>query len=281
MTCLTVGQPITPSLATGRETTADCDNFAGGPGYSGPMKVAAYQAPLLAPGSFEAIDYIEERVAWCESEGVSILCCPEAILGGLADYAEYPNRFAIRANDGQLARVLAPLTSDSVTSIVGFTELADDDQLYNTAAVFHRGRVAGLYRKLHPAIRRSVYSAGSATPVFRVGGLTFGIVICYDSTFSAPAKAIAAQGASALFVPTNNGLPKKRVYPGLVQETRGSDSSRALENGVWVIRADVAGTNGELMSYGSSGIVDPNGKVVRQAILRTADMLVADVIDPP
>jgi predicted amidohydrolase len=245
------------------------------------MKVAAYQAPLLAAGSLEAIDYIEERVAWCESEGVSILCCPEAILGGLADYAEYPNRFAMRADDGQLARVLAPLTSDSVTSIVGFTELADDDQLYNTAAVFHRGRVAGLYRKLHPAIRRSVYSAGSATPVFRVGGLTFGIVICYDSTFSAPARAIAAQGASTLFVPTNNGLPKKRAYPGLVQEARASDSSRALENGVWVIRADVAGTNGELMSYGSSGIVDPNGKVVRQAILQTVDLLVADVIDPP
>jgi predicted amidohydrolase len=118
------------------------------------MKVAAYQAPLLAPGSLEAIDYIAERVAWCESEGVSILCCPEAILGGLADYAEYPNRFAMRADDGQLARVLAPLTSDSVTSIVGFTELADDGQLYNTAAVFHRGRVVGLYRKLHPAIRR-------------------------------------------------------------------------------------------------------------------------------
>ena len=92
-------------------------------------------------------------------------------------------------------RVLAPLTSDTVTSIVGFTELADDDQLYNAAAVFHRGRVTGLYRKLHPAIRRSVYSAGSATPVFRVGELTFGIVICYDSTFSEPARAMAAQGA--------------------------------------------------------------------------------------
>jgi predicted amidohydrolase len=80
----------------------------------------------------------------------------------------------MRTDDGQLARVLAPLTSDSVTSIVGFTELADNDQLYNAVALFHRGRVAGLYRKLHPAIRRSVYSAGSATLVFRVGELTFG-----------------------------------------------------------------------------------------------------------
>lgn len=241
------------------------------------MKVAAYQAPLLAAGSLEAIDLIQERVAWCESEGVSILCCPEAILGGLADYSENPSQFAIRTDDGQLAEVLAPLSSDTVTSIIGFTELAED-QLYNAAAVFHRGRVAGLYRKLHPAIRRSVYSPGSATPVFRVGELTFGVVICYDSTFSEPARAMAAQGATALFVPTNNGLPNNRAYPELVQEARASDLARAVENRVWVIRADVAGANPELMSYGSSGIVDPNGKVIREATLQSADLLVADVV---
>ena len=83
------------------------------------MKIAAFQAPLLAGGSVEAISLIEDRVAWCESEGVSILCCPEAILGGLADYAENPERFAIRTDNGHLARVLAPLTNDSVTSIIG------------------------------------------------------------------------------------------------------------------------------------------------------------------
>ena len=240
------------------------------------MKVAAYQAPLLSAGSLEAIELIQERVAWCESEAVSILCCPEAILGGLADYSDNPAGFAIRTDDGQLDEFLAPLASDTVTSIIGFTEMAED-RLYNAAAVFHRGRVAGLYRKLHPALRRSVYSAGSVTPVFRVSELKFGIVICHDSTFSEPAKAMAAQGASALFVPTNNGLPKYRAYPELVREARASDLARAVENRVWVIRADVAGANCELMSHGSSGIVDPNGIVVREANQGT-DLLVVDVV---
>ena len=49
------------------------------------MRVAAYQAPLLPAGSMEALALIRKRVEWCEAEGVSILCCPEAILGGLAD----------------------------------------------------------------------------------------------------------------------------------------------------------------------------------------------------
>ncbi|SPF56111.1 Nitrilase/cyanide hydratase and apolipoprotein N-acyltransferase [Candidatus Sulfopaludibacter sp. SbA4] len=245
------------------------------------MKVAAYQAPLATASSPEVIDLIQERVAWCESEGVSILCCPEAILGGLADYGENPTRFAIRTDDGHLSKVLAPIASDIVTSIIGFTELSADDQLYSAAAVVHRGHVAGLYRKLHPAIRRSVYSAGSLSPVFRVGELTFGIVICNDSNYSAPARSMAAQGAIALFVPTNNSMPNNRAYPELVQEARAADIARAVENRVWVIRADVAGENGELLSYGSSGIVDPDGKVVQQASLRTADFLVADIEATP
>ena len=249
-------------------------------GYSESVKIAAYQAPLLAAGSLEVIGLIQERVAWCESHEVSFLCCPEAILGGLADYDENPARFAIRTDNGQLARVLTPLTSNTVTSIVGFTEVAADNQLYNAAVVFHQGQVAGLYRKLHPAIRQSVYSAGFQTPVFRVGELTFGIVICNDSNYSDLAEAMAAQGARVLFVPTNNGLPTKRAYPEVVREARDADIARAGQNRVWVIRADVAGQNGELMSYGSSGIVDPNGQVVQKALLDSADLLVVDIEIP-
>ena len=47
------------------------------------MKVAAYQPPLLPGGSMEALQLIRDRVKWCETEGVDILCCPEAVLGGL------------------------------------------------------------------------------------------------------------------------------------------------------------------------------------------------------
>lgn len=224
----------------------------------------------------DILPLIRQRVACCEAEGVSILCCPEAILGGLADYHENPAPFAIRTDGDQLARVLAPLASESVTSIVGFTELADG-RLYNAAAVLHRGRVAGLYRKLYPAIRWSVYSAGCVSPVFQIGQLTFGIVICNDSNYSEPAKAMTAQGARALFVPTNNGLPRQRASADLAQQARATDVARAGENRVWVIRADVAGDDGYLRSYGSSGIVDPDGRVVQDGRLGSPDFLVAEI----
>src|SRR5262245_44533360 len=143
------------------------------------MRVAAYQAPLLESGSMKALALIQAKVDQCEADDIAILCCPEAILGGLADYDGDPTRFAIARS--RISPVLAPLTSNTVTTIVGFTELADDGALYNSAAVLHRGTVAGVYRKQHPAIRRSVYARGTDTPVFQLNGLTFGIVICYDS----------------------------------------------------------------------------------------------------
>lgn len=241
------------------------------------MKVAAYQAPLLAEGLNDAIPLIQERVQECEAECVSVLCCPEAILGGLADFSDKPSRLAIPTDNGQLDSLLAPLASDTVTCVLGFTEHGTDGALYNSAVVFQRGRVSGLYRKIHPAIRRSVYSPGSETAVYRAAGLTFGIMICNDSNDPDLARRIAGQGATALLIPTNNGLPNERISLEVNAAARRTDVALATINGLWVVRADVAGRNDKLWCYGCSEIIDPAGKIVRQAHLERADLLVAEI----
>jgi predicted amidohydrolase len=227
------------------------------------VKVAAYQGPLLPPGSIDAaIELIRERIDWCESHQVDVLCCPEAILGGLADYAPDPAAIAFNVAAGGLDAVVQRLDSPTVSTIVGFTEIDDRGRLFNAAAVCRRGSLAGVYRKLHPAINRSVYDAGTATPVFTLGELTFGIIICRDSTFAEPARLMAAKGAAALFVPTNTGLPPGRADTRIVNEARQCDVQRAVDNGCAVIRADVTGRAGHLTAFGSSGIVDRMGVVL-------------------
>jgi len=214
------------------------------------MKVAGYQAPLPLGGPERVIEEIARRVRECEARGIAVLCCPEAILGGLADSSDAPARDAIPAAD--LESLLAPLRSDSVTSIVGFSELGGDGRLYNSAAVLERGRVAGVYRKIHPAIRRSVYAAGSEAAVFRAAGITFGILICNDSNDPELARCLCAQGATVLFIPTNNGLPIGRASAKLNAAARAADIRLATGNRVWVVRADVVASDGRLMSFGSS-----------------------------
>ena len=98
------------------------------------------------------------------------------------------------------------------------------------------------------------------------------------------------RGAMALFIPTNNAMPAGRGGPELVSETRALDVQRAAELGVAVVRADVVGRIRDLVSYGSSGIVDRSGDVLCAARAGCPELLIADigltthgtpVVDPP
>ena len=244
------------------------------------MRVAAYQAPVDACYSHDAIVIVREQVRQCEARGVEFLCCPEGALGGLADYVDDPHEIAIDVAAGELDLVLAPLASDVVTTIIGFTEVDASGQLFNSAAVFHLGSIAGIYRKRNPAIRSSRYTAGTETPVFTIGGFTFGILICRDSVDRDLAARMVADGARALFIPTNNAMPPSRGGEELVRTARELDVMRATELGAAVVRADVVGRKNGLVSYGASGVVDETGKLRGVARPGQPGLVVAEICQP-
>ncbi|HQR06649.1 MAG TPA: nitrilase-related carbon-nitrogen hydrolase [Gemmatales bacterium] len=241
------------------------------------MKVAAYQAPLDARDDAQVISQVRQQVYRCEQLGVQLLCCPEALLGGLADYVDEPGRIAIDTSGDDLARVLAPLASNRVAVVLGFTERGSDGRLYNAAALFADGKVLGIYRKMHPAINRSVYRGGVEVPVFTFSGITVGILICRDSLFPEPAESMVSRGAQILLVPTNNGMPPMKGGSELVAESRNCDIARALTSGVPVVRADVAGVHDELVSHGSSGIVNRDGHILATSRAWVEDLVIGDV----
>jgi 5-aminopentanamidase len=239
------------------------------------MKLAAYQAPLSCTDSRRSIEFVRRQIKRCEFDGVSVLCCPEALIGGLADYSSDPAGIAMSVCE--LEMLLMPVASDRVSVIVGFSERGDDGRLYNSAAVVTGGLVKGVYRKQRPALRRSVYTAGSETPIFAIGGLIIGIVICNDSNFPELARAASAQGATVLLIPTNNGLPAQRAGAELIAQTRQVDMGLARANKAWVVRADVAGSWGQLLGHGCSSIVAPSGEVIRSAAEFAEELLIAEV----
>ncbi|MDA0746401.1 MAG: carbon-nitrogen hydrolase family protein [bacterium] len=240
------------------------------------MKVAAYQAPFLESGSMEAIELLKPQIARCEAEGVEILCCPEGLLGGLADDSKTPKNFALNVESGQLEEVLLPLANNTVSLIIGFTESSRDGNLYNTAAIFHKGKITGLYRKVYTAINHSVYTPGHQLPIFTIGSLTFGIIICLDASYPEPARIIASQGAAALFIPRNGSLLPHKAD---ANRARGLNLliTKATENGITVIGADVAGRQGNRISYGSTHIVNPGGTVIASSKPLVEDLLIADI----
>ncbi|HXH58000.1 MAG TPA: carbon-nitrogen hydrolase family protein [Iamia sp.] len=176
------------------------------------MKIAAYQAPYLPFGSFDAIGLIAEQLPVCEAQGVEVLCCPEAVVGGLAHESDgqSPADVALAVEGGELAGVLAPLMGTSVTLIVGFTERDPAGALFSSAAVVQEGTLVAVHRKVFPGYR-TAFRAGIELPVFARDPMPFGVMICNDIWYLEPARVLASRGAATIFVPTNSGHLRKEA----------------------------------------------------------------------
>lgn len=241
------------------------------------MKVAAYQAPHLEFGSFEAVELIRRQLAICEAEGVTTLCCPEAILGVLAHESdgESPADVALGVSNGELAQVVGPLLGSTVRVIVGFTERDPSGAIFNSAAILADGRITGVYRKVYPGYR-TVFQAGEDLPVFAEAATPFGIVICNDLWYVEPARVLAAAGAAVIFVPTNSGHPRS-VTSSFRARGENLPVARAVENSVTIVVADIAGRRGDRVAHGFSCIIDPDGAVIARAEPLVPALLIAEV----
>jgi predicted amidohydrolase len=241
------------------------------------VKVAAYQAPYLPFGSFEAIGLIRTQLATCEAQGIEILCCPEAIIGGLAHESagQSPADVALGVEDGELADVVGPLFDTSVIVIVGFTERDPAGDLFNAAAVIADGGVAAIHRKSYPGYR-TVIRAGHELLVFRHSSTSFGIVICNDIWYPEPVRVLAAAGAAIVFVPSNSGHPRD-ISDSFRARGENLPIARAVENTTTVVVADIAGREDGRVAHGFSAVVDPDGIVLAQAEPLTPGLVVAEV----
>jgi hypothetical protein len=126
--------------------------------------------------------------------------------------------------------VLAPLASDTVTTIVGFTRSTRGPALQRRRRPPAR-RGVGVYRKRHPAINRSVYAAGGETPVFAAGALTFGVVICRDSTFDERRARWSRVGRPRCSSRRTTGCPRRAAAPSSSPRARRCDVARASRAG--------------------------------------------------
>lgn len=239
------------------------------------MRVAAYQAPYRpypARGGAELVLAFLDRA---RTQGVELLCCPEALIGELANETDgdTPSTVALSVADGELEEAIAPLFGWGMTIVVGFTERCADGQLHNAAAVISNNTISGIYRKCYPGSSACV--AGTELPIFHHDGVPFGVLICNDAHYIEPARVLAAKGAQLLVVPVHGG---HRPAKENLWRARGTNVliARAVENGVPLVAADVAGWQGERVCHGTTAIVDAQGTVVAAQPLKE-DLIVADV----
>lgn len=160
--------------------------------------------------------------------------------------------------DGPYAAAARRIASTlGIGLVYGYPERTAEG-VYNAAAVIDRsGRPAANYRKVHlwGAFEESSFLPGTGADLFELGGMKFGLQICYDLDFPELARVQALSGADGLIVLSATTAPYTVVPRHLVP-------ARAYENQLFVVFANRTGEERGLRYAGESCIAAPDGAVL-------------------
>lgn len=213
-----------------------------------------------------------------ESCDTDLIVLPELAFSGYAfssfqellDCSELP--------DGETSALLQDFSDSTNTTIVtGFAEYSPStDQVFNSALCIRPGKARTVYRKAHLFNTEKQFFSPGDTGFFTidVGGISIGMLICFDHMFPEAARSLALQGAQIICHPSN------LVLEGYAQMTT---RVRAMENHLYWILANRTGSeqvSGSTLHFtGCSQIVAPDGEILLSAG-RTDACIKSITIDP-
>ncbi|MHC4485919.1 MAG: carbon-nitrogen hydrolase family protein [Planctomycetota bacterium] len=118
------------------------------------------------------------------------------------------------------------------------------DGVYNTALIYNRrGRLVGMYDKLHLQRHDQKYTPGKHLNVYKSDFGLFGVMICADRRWPETARTLTLQGARVIFNPTYGMHGDLNLC---------MMRTRAYENGIFIV----------FTHPGQSLITGPDGAVV-------------------
>jgi 5-aminopentanamidase len=243
---------------------------------SGSLRVGACQTPEILGDIQESLACVEDFAGQATARDVNLLVFPECFLQGYLVEPKHVYRHALDLSSRRFASVLRRLAPLAPTLVIGVIEQAGDSY-FNTAVVVRRGQLVGAYRKTHLMPGERLFQPGTAYPTFALGGVRFGINICYDTQFPAAAAAVASQGARLLIVPSQNMMRRASAahWKDVHHPMR---ISRVRETGMWLVSADVTGERNEnYLGIGPTSIINPHGQIVAQVPAMTTGMVIADI----
>lgn len=215
-----------------------------------------------------------------DQDRVDIVCFPECFLTGYPDDEKLAADGAFAVDSPQMMQLLHDTSNAEAMFIVGFNERRGGD-LYNTAAVIHKGHLLGTYSKCSAYMR--FHKQGRDFPVFTHKGLTFGVVICSDGGYIEPARLLALKGAKVIFAPHFNYINKEGLI-GHFMKVRADHVARAVENSVYFVRGNNVSLGKEEsikaydgVGYGDSYIIDPHGEIIVRSRRHEEDYLFVDI----
>jgi predicted amidohydrolase len=243
------------------------------------VRIALANLPYPASPA-QAVWMAEQAVTRAATEGAALICFPECFIPGYRwpgrDVPPHDPAFFERA----WAAVAAAAARARVAVILG-TERRVGGELRIAALVLDRdGTLAGWQDKvqLDPS-EDALFSPGTDRRVFRVGAMTFGVVICHEGwRYPETVRWAVRNGAQVVFHPHYH-----EAEPGGHRPTSFADPAntfhekavlcRAAENTCYFASVNCAGEG----SPTTSAVARPDGSLLAWQPYGKAGLLVADL----
>ncbi len=245
------------------------------------MRIAVLQTNVTDDKEKNLLE-AEEKIRSAADHGAELAILPEMFCCPYTD--RYFRAFAEPAGGRIYSSAAEAAAKYGIAVVAGSMPESADGKLYNTSFVFDRtGRQIARHRKMHlfdvdfrggQYFKESdTFSAGGEVTVFDLGGMRFGLCICFDMRFPELTRLMAQKGAEAVIVPA----AFNRTTGPMHWETMFRQ--RAVDDQVYTVGcAPAADEDAEYISYGNSIICSPLGIVLKRAGTG-AEMLLAE-IDP-
>ncbi|MFO0658314.1 MAG: carbon-nitrogen hydrolase family protein [Polyangiaceae bacterium] len=237
------------------------------------MKIAAVQMNSHDDVA-KNLSVVRARVAEAAKQGASVVLLPEnfAFMGG----TDEQRREVMEPLDGNgpIVSALLSLAREHAVTIIagGMPERSSTEgKVHNTLLVISPdAKIQAVYRKIHlfdvdagdgQKYRESdAVVPGDEVVVAEIGGLKFGLAICYDLRFPELFRKLVERGAEVLVLPAAFTLMTgKDHWHALLR-------ARAIENQCFVVAAAQWGSHPKgRQTYGKSLVIDPWGDVIAQA----------------
>lgn len=132
--------------------------------------------------------------------------------------------------------------------------------IHNSAILIHPSGKVDYYNKwffpnFGPFEEKLFFDGGEDVSIFKTKFGKIGLIICYDLFFPELSKAYSLQGADIIICISAAPTISKKLFELLLP-------ARAIENTVFMIYANLVGTQEDLVFWGGSQVYDPLGNLL-------------------
>ena len=225
-----------------------------------PLRVGIAQVKAVAGDVAANVERAASVIAELAAKGAHLVAFPELFVTGyepglLRERAD----LWITAGDARLDPVRKACASAGVTAILGAPlRTSDGAQRITAPVVGPRGDVGISTKQYVHGSEAELFTPGEPLAPFEVHGWRVGVGICFDTAHPRHAEAAASGGADVY-------VSSALYWEG---EERRSDlhlGARAMDNRIFSVLANYAGTTGGYRSCGGSGAWGPTGDAVARA----------------